>query len=92
MNLTGIFNSTLSTGQFITAMTNNFTGSDFITLTILTVILLTIAFVFRMPEVLIVVALLPIMIIFSFISPDYWALLGIVITIVGMGLFAMFKR
>lgn len=92
MNLSLMFNSSLSTGTLLTSMTNYFTGSETITLLIVSSCLLLIAFIFRMPEILMIVALLPIIIVFSFVNPDYWFVLGIVIVFAGIGLFSLFKR
>jgi hypothetical protein len=92
MNLSGIFNSSLSTATFMNSMTSYFTGSDTITLLIILSMLLVIAFIFRMPEILMAVALLPIIIIFAFVDPTYWTILAIIVTIAGIGLFSLFKR
>lgn len=92
MNLSIFFNSSLDTGMFFSAMSSYFTGSDTMTILIVLALLLCVAFLFRMPEVLVVVALLPIFIVFSFVDPSYWPILGVLIIIAGSALFALFRR
>jgi len=92
MSLEMIFNSSLEIGQFITANAVNVTGSDTLSLVILVSVLLLIGFVFRLPEVLILLAISPFIIVLGSVDRIFWGVLGIIAIMLGSVLFIIFKK
>ena len=79
MDVSLLFNSSLDFGRLIDATTSNVTGDLGITLLLIGLFLLLIAEIFKLPEVLYIVALIPIFIIFSAVDSSgvYSTILGI---------------
>lgn len=92
MNLTLLFNSSLDFYRLFSQSSSWVTGSDTLTIFIFLAMLILVTLVFRMPEILIVVVLLPLTIVFAIADPWFRPVVGIMIIIAGMGLFALFKR
>lgn len=71
MNISAAFNSSLEIGQFIAASSSNFTGSDTITLIFVFLIFLVIGLLFKMPELVVAVLLIPVLILFGVLDPSF---------------------
>jgi hypothetical protein len=92
MNVSLLFNSSQDFSMFFNQMSSYVTGSDTLSLVIILALLLVVAFMFRMPEVLVIVALAPIVMVFAFIDPNLWVVYGLFLIVAGAGLFAIFRR
>ena len=89
MDMSLLFNSSLDFGQFVSASTSNFTGSDALSLILVLGLLVLIGALMKTPLVLVVLAIFPIILIFSLVESSLFAIVGVVIVILGIGLFAL---
>lgn len=85
-----LFNSTGEVGSWLSTSTNNFTGSLELSLFVLFGFLLMVALLFKMPQLLYVVALLPVVVVFSVVSLSMASVLVIFILVLAVGLYALF--
>lgn len=77
MDISQVFNSSLEMGSFLQASTEHVTGSWFVTLLFIVLILIVIAGIFKMPETLYIIPLLPILLIFSSVDIGFNIIMGI---------------
>lgn len=84
MDVSQLFNVTGGFGDLINSMTTNVTGSQDISLLLLLAIVVMIAIVLKLPELLWILAIIPLMIIFVYISASFGTILGILAVIVAM--------
>lgn len=83
MDLWTLFNRSAELGIFIDSTNTFVTGSTFLTLLIIVGILLLIASMFKMPETLYLIPLLPLFIIFSIADPGMKLILAIASVFLG---------
>lgn len=88
MDITNLFNMSLEVGQFISNSNSNLTGSLSMTLLIILGVLLLIAGLFKLPETLYIIPILPVLIIFSIADPMMKIVLGIVSLMLAYVLFS----
>ena len=84
-----VFNSSLEVGKFIQSSNDNFTGSLFLTLLIIVAILILIAALFKMPETIYLIPIIPIFIVFSTISSGMQMFVGVICLIFAYVLFQL---
>lgn len=89
LNISSVFNSSGEVGSWITASNTNFTGSLSLSLMMIIGMLLLIAFIFKMPLLLGVLIIFPLVTIFSTLSAGFNLILGVFILILALGLFSM---
>ena len=89
LNISSVFNSSGEVGSWITASNTNFTGSLSLSLMLIIGLLLLVAFMFKMPLLLGVLIIFPMVTIFSTISVSFNLILGTFILIVAFGLYSM---
>lgn len=89
LNVSQIFNSSGEVGSWISSSNTNFTGSLELSLFFILGMLLLVAFMFKMPILLGVLVIAPIVILFSTISVGMNLALGVFILIIALGIFSM---
>jgi hypothetical protein len=89
LNVSSVFNSSGEVGSWITASNTNFTGSLTLSLMLIIGMLLLVAFMFKMPLLLGVLIIFPLVTIFSTLSAGFSLILGTFILILALGLFSM---
>ena len=89
LNVSSVFNSSGEVGSWISASNTNFTGSLTLSLIFVVGMLLLIAFMFKLPLLLGVLIIFPLVIISSTLSAGFSLILGVFILIVAIGLFSM---
>ena len=89
MNMSIFFNSSLDFSQFVSASTSNFTGSDSLSLLLVLGLLVLIGALMKMPLFLVVLAIFPVLVLFSVVEYSLFPIVGVVIGIIGISLFAL---
>jgi hypothetical protein len=89
LNVSSVFNSSGEVGSWITASNTNFTGDLTLSLMMIIGLLLLVAFMFKMPMLLGVLVIFPLVNIFSTLSVGFNIVLGTFILIVAFGLYSM---
>jgi len=89
LNVSQVFNSSGEVGSWISSSNTNFTGSLELSLFFILAMLLLVAFMFKMPILLGVLVIAPLLIIFSTISIGMNLVLGLFILIIAIGIFSM---
>lgn len=83
------FNSTGEAGMWISNATTNFTGDLGLSLLLLIGALLLMMAILKMPQLLFVIAIFPLIIILGTINVTLGSVLGIIIAIAGISLFTI---
>jgi uncharacterized ion transporter superfamily protein YfcC len=84
-----VFNQTGSFGIIIDSLTQHWTGSLHTTLIIILMCLLLVASFFHMPEILIIVPLIPVLLIFSTIDPGLQIVVALLSLFLGYILYSI---
>ena len=93
MNVSSIFNSSLEVGQWLQASNTNFTGSLTLSLLVLLGFLLLIAVFLKMPQLLYIAVLFPLILVVTSIdefSAIGGSIIGIGILIVALAIMSLF--
>ena len=84
------FNQTGQFGLIIDSMTQHWTGSESMTLIIILMVLLLVASFYHMPEILVIIPLLPVLLVFSTIAPELQMIVGVLALFLGYILYTIF--
>lgn len=87
-----LFNSSLEVGSWLTASSDNFTGSLTLSILILLGFIMLVAAWLKMPSILVWLAIVPLLIVFVGVSEFVGVggqIIGVVILIIGFGIFAL---
>ena len=78
------FNSSLEIGSFLNTTTNNFTGSEFLTLLIIVMLFFLVAMLFHMPEFLFAIVIAPLLITFGLVDPAMLSVSSLMLIVAGI--------
>lgn len=84
-----VFNQTGQFGLIIDSMTTHFTGSLYLTLLIILMVLLLITSFFHMPELLLLIPLIPIILVFSTLDPGMRIFVALISLFLGYVLYSI---
>ena len=89
VDIFAVFNQSGQFGLIIDSVTQHFTGSIFLTLLMMLIVLLVISMFFHMPEVLLVIPLIPLILIFSTVDSGMRIIVAILSLFFGYVLYSI---
>jgi hypothetical protein len=90
MEISLLFNSSLELGSWINASNTNLTGSLFMTLLLIFLALIMIAELFKLPEFLYLIPLLPVAVIFAVSDTGFRVILGLIAIFLGFAIYSIY--
>ena len=78
------FNSSLEIGGFLNTTTSNFTGSEFLTMLIIVLLLFMVAMLFHMPELLFAIIVAPLLVVFGLADPAFTSVSSLMLIVAGV--------
>jgi hypothetical protein len=93
MGIDQLFNSSGEIGRWLTASTTNVTGSLILTVFVMIMFLVLGMMLFKMPELLMALIIVPLMIVFitvGEIAVPMRIILGVLILVIGLGLYSFY--